>query len=119
VFKLVFFGGKGGVGKTTCAVSYALNLALSHPEDSFLLVSTDPAHSVNDSINSLQIPSNLKIRELDAAKALETFKNNHREKLRTIASRGTFFDEPDIDQVLELSLPGLDELMAFWKYPNG
>ncbi len=112
-FKLVFFGGKGGVGKTTCAASYALNLALSHPEDSFLLVSTDPAHSVNDSINSLQIPSNLKIRELDAAKALETFKNNHREKLRTIASRGTFFDEPDIDQVLELSLPGLDELMAF------
>jgi len=101
------------VGKTTCAVSYALNLALSHPDDLFLLVSTDPAHSVNDSINTLQIPSNLEIRELDAAKALETFKQNHREKLRTIASRGTFFDEPDIDQVLELSLPGLDELMAF------
>ncbi len=113
LFKLVFFGGKGGVGKTTCAVSYALNLALSHPDASFLLVSTDPAHSVKDSINTLQIPSNLEIRELDAAKALDTFKQDHREKLRVIASRGTFFDEPDIDQVLELSLPGLDELMGF------
>ncbi|SMC70947.1 arsenite efflux ATP-binding protein ArsA [Desulfocicer vacuolatum DSM 3385] len=113
MFKLVFFGGKGGVGKTTCAVSHALNLAVSRPEDSFLLVSTDPAHSVNDSISTFHIPSNLEIRELDAAKALDTFKLNHREKLRMIASRGTFFDEPDIDQVLELSLPGLDELMAF------
>ena len=111
--KLIFFGGKGGVGKTTCAVSYALNLALSHPEASFLLVSTDPAHSVKDSIDTFPVPSNLKVQELDAAKALDTFKQKHREKLQVIASRGTFFDAPDIDQILELSLPGLDELMGF------
>ncbi len=112
-YSLVFFGGKGGVGKTTCAVSYGLNLALSNPDKSFLMVSTDPAHSVLDSIDTFAVPPNFEIQELDAAKALDTFNQKHREKLRTIASRGTFFDEADTDQILTLSLPGLDELMGF------
>jgi len=111
--KLIFFGGKGGVGKTTCAVSYAWHCALFHPDASFLLVSTDPAHSVKDSINAVPLPANVHIEELDAARALATFKEHNREKLQVIASRGTFFDASDIDQILELSLPGLDELMGF------
>jgi arsenite/tail-anchored protein-transporting ATPase len=32
--------------------------------------------------------------------------------LAKIASRGTFLDDEDIRQFLELSFPGLDELMA-------
>lgn len=43
---LVFFGGKGGVGKTTMASAYALLLA-EHGHRT-LLVSTDPAHSTGD-----------------------------------------------------------------------
>ena len=42
----VFFGGKGGVGKTSCAAAYAL---LSAQQDKkTLIVSTDPAHSLSD-----------------------------------------------------------------------
>jgi Mrp family chromosome partitioning ATPase len=38
--RLLLFGGKGGVGKTTCAAAAALYLARKHPTRSFLLVST-------------------------------------------------------------------------------
>ena len=44
--KVLFFGGKGGVGKTTCASAMAL--AASRAGKRVLLVSTDPAHSTSD-----------------------------------------------------------------------
>jgi arsenite-transporting ATPase len=44
--RVVFFGGKGGVGKTTCASATAL--AASRAGRRVLLVSTDPAHSTSD-----------------------------------------------------------------------
>ena len=39
--KLILFGGKGGVGKTTCASSTGLYLSKDFKT---LLISTDPAH---------------------------------------------------------------------------
>ncbi len=44
--QVVFFGGKGGVGKTTCSAAFAL--AASRGGKRVLLVSTDPAHSTSD-----------------------------------------------------------------------
>lgn len=44
--QVVFFGGKGGVGKTTCSSAFAL--AASRRGHRVLLVSTDPAHSTSD-----------------------------------------------------------------------
>src|SRR5688572_2460581 len=44
--RVLFFGGKGGVGKTTCASAAAL--AASRGGKRVLLVSTDPAHSTSD-----------------------------------------------------------------------
>jgi len=111
--RLLLFGGKGGVGKTTCATAAALHLSQSYPKASFLLVSTDPAHSLTDSIGGFSLPHNVKMIELDAQACLDTFKEKHNENLREIASRGTFLDDEDISQFLDLSLPGLDELMAF------
>jgi arsenite-transporting ATPase len=111
--RILFFGGKGGVGKTTCATATVLRLAKRTAEASFLLVSTDPAHSLADSLADTTLPCNLKVIELDAGKSLTAFKKNHTQKLREIASRGTFFDGEDINEILDLSLPGMDELMAF------
>ena len=48
--KLILFGGKGGVGKTTMAASAALHLAGANLNvKKILIVSTDPAHSLSDS----------------------------------------------------------------------
>jgi arsenite-transporting ATPase len=44
--RVVFFGGKGGVGKTTCSSAFALDA--SRRGKRVLLVSTDPAHSTSD-----------------------------------------------------------------------
>ena len=45
--KYYMLGGKGGVGKTSCAASLAVRFANNgHPT---LVVSTDPAHSLSDS----------------------------------------------------------------------
>jgi len=111
--RILFFGGKGGVGKTTCATATALRLAKRTAKASFLIVSTDPAHSLADSLADATPPCNLKVIELDAGRSLTAFKKNHTRKLREIASRGTFFDGEDINEILDLSLPGMDELMAF------
>ncbi|OPL09754.1 MAG: hypothetical protein AVO34_04875 [Firmicutes bacterium ML8_F2] len=117
-FSLILFGGKGGVGKTTCAAATALHCA--RRGQSTLLASTDPAHSLGDSLETtlgsdpLPVPEveNLFALELDASRELELFKRKYNDVLTEIAARGTYFDEEDIKQFFALSLPGLDELMA-------
>jgi len=48
VTEFVLYGGKGGVGKTTIATASALQLARAGHDT--LVVSTDPAHSLSDSV---------------------------------------------------------------------
>jgi arsenite-transporting ATPase len=111
--RLILFGGKGGVGKTTCAAATALTLVERDPESLYLLVSTDPAHSLADGLGGSALPSNLRVVELDAEERLAAFKSVHGGRLKEIAARGTFLDDDDIGQFLDLSMPGLDELIAF------
>jgi len=45
--RLILFGGKGGVGKTTMAATAAVHLARSYGrEKKVLVISSDPAHSL-------------------------------------------------------------------------
>ena len=113
LLKLVFFGGKGGVGKTTCATATALTLAQENTNQNFLLVSTDPAHSVENILDDIHLPENLEVCELDAANSLKRFKHKYDGLLRQIAERGTFLDEDDIHGLMDSALPGMDELAAY------
>ena len=47
--RVTLLGGKGGVGKTTLAASFAVNVA-STTQQPTLIVSTDPAHSLSDAL---------------------------------------------------------------------
>lgn len=124
--RYLFFGGKGGVGKTTAASATALFLLNNAKRnDSILLFSTDPAHSLSDSLDVkignrlVEVKQHRGARlfayEMDATRALERFRAEHGEVLAEIAERGTLLDEEDIKQLLNLSLPGLDEVMSLFE----
>jgi len=116
--KLILFGGKGGVGKTTCASATALYLA----EDfRTLLFSTDPAHSLADSLGQrlddkprkVNGIKNLSALEVNAENALSKFKTEHEEEIRKILETSTNLDTEDIDSAFALPIPGMDEVMGF------
>ncbi|HSK78663.1 MAG TPA: ArsA family ATPase [Thermoanaerobaculia bacterium] len=113
------FGGKGGVGKTTCAAATAL--AAAEAGSRVLAVSTDPAHSLGDALGSRLGPDPTRIStkkgellavELSAERSLSRFLAEHRADLAAVADRGTYLDAADIDRLLGLDLPGADELAA-------
>ena len=116
--KLILFGGKGGVGKTTCASAAALHLA----EDfKTLIFSIDPAHSLADSLGQklsdqpreIKGVKNLSALEVNAENALSKFKTEHEGEIKKIVETGTNLDAEDIDSVFALPIPGMDEVMGF------
>jgi arsenite-transporting ATPase len=111
--RLILFGGKGGVGKTTVSLASAVWLARRRADKRLLVASTDPAHSLMDCIAGSALPPNLTALEINAAELHGRFMAEHGAKFAAIAASGTFLDRQDIDRFLGLSLPGLDELMAY------
>jgi len=116
--KLIIFGGKGGVGKTSCAIATALALSGNFKT---LLISTDPAHSLSDCLEQkigfkeTQISGihNLSAIEVVADEALSKFKTQHEGQLKKLLETSTNLDNEDIDQMLSLSIPGIDEVISF------
>ena len=116
--KLILFGGKGGVGKTSCAIATSIGLSKKFKT---LLISTDPAHSVSDclgqpvgfKVTPVNGSENLWAIEVVAEEALSLFKEEHSRELRKLLETSTNLDEQDISQMLSLSIPGIDEVMSF------
>jgi len=115
---LVFVGGKGGVGKTTVASATALALSEHYKT---LLLSTDPAHSTAASFDTKGLGEATKISsdtgqltvwEPDANTLFEDFKSAHQDEIRLILDTSTYMDDEDIDRVITLVIPGIDEIMG-------
>ena len=122
--RLIFFGGKGGVGKTTVAAAAAVSLAVAHPDRRILLMSTDPAHSLGDVFASrlsdrpsrpAGAPANLAAREVDAEAALAARRHDLESALDEIAST---FGAAGVriggrgSELLKIAPPGIDELFG-------
>ncbi|MCX6142691.1 MAG: ArsA family ATPase, partial [Ignavibacteriales bacterium] len=125
--KLILFGGKGGVGKTTIATSFAINLASVHPEERILLFSTDPAHSlsdclgqaVGDKVTAIDGTANLFAVEIEARERFERFKDAYTKEINEVfdgfvhdLSIDIEFDREVMGKLMELTPPGLHEIMS-------
>ena len=113
---VVLYGGKGGVGKTTCAAAHALALA---DEGETLVVSTDPAHSLGDSVerdlggDPTEVAAGLSAVEVDA----ETGQAAYRRVVEALAAEfrdaGLRLSDEDLERLFEAGLvPGGDEVAA-------
>jgi arsenite-transporting ATPase len=124
--RLIFFGGKGGVGKTTAAAATAVRIAKAAPDREILLLSTDPAHSLGDVfgvaigdrfVRVPKAPSNLRVREIDAAAALRAKRGELQAALDEIgAALSLAGDRPEgrggARPLVDLAPPGIDELLG-------
>lgn len=114
--KWIFVGGKGGVGKTTTSSSIATQLALTYPNEEFLLISTDPAHNLSDAFcqkfgkdaRKVEGLANLSCMEIDPDAAMtdlqnqaQQYNNDPNDPLKSMMSDMTG------------SIPGIDEALSF------
>ncbi len=112
--RLLLFGGKGGVGKTTTSTSTAVGLADSGLK--VLLVSSDPAHSTSDSLGVQLGPSPTEVQGVEGLWGLELDPeariSDHIPKLTESLGPMLGGQDPELN-ASEMVLPGLDEAMAF------
>eukprot|EP00638_Chattonella_subsalsa_P012235 CAMPEP_0117791916 /NCGR_PEP_ID=MMETSP0948-20121206/9138_1 /TAXON_ID=44440 /ORGANISM="Chattonella subsalsa, Strain CCMP2191" /LENGTH=693 /DNA_ID=CAMNT_0005622053 /DNA_START=210 /DNA_END=2290 /DNA_ORIENTATION=+ len=126
-----FFGGKGGVGKTSSSAATAIHLA----DQGFrtLIISTDPAHSLGDALaqdisggDMVDVTGmdNLVAMEIDAQAAIEEFQAALEGIDLVEAARNIGLPEDIIQNLglkemvlefFETPPPGLDELVAIAK----
>ena len=114
----VFVGGKGGVGKTS--VSSATALWLAKQGKKTLIVSTDPAHSLSDSLEvhigpyPVQITENLYGLEIDPEVAMSE-KQREIDSQKSMASADQLMGLDFLGEQMDLasSSPGADETAAF------
>ena len=113
---VLFFGGKGGVGKTTCASATAL--AASRMGKRVLLVSTDPAHSTADIFERpigpepVQLSSSLFGMEIDAASESRRYVVGVKEQIAKLFGH-SILKEANKQIDLAASMPGAEEVALF------
>lgn len=128
--RLFLFGGKGGVGKTTCAAATAIWLADSGMRT--LLVSSDPAHSTSDSLGVELGSEPTEVVEVDNLWGMELDPEGQMSDLLPklsgalsggLGAKMDMFMAPQAKQEIademskveaaDMLLPGLDEALAF------
>ncbi|MHA1337372.1 MAG: ArsA family ATPase, partial [Promethearchaeota archaeon] len=126
---MIMFGGKGGVGKTSCAAAAAI-WAAEHGRRT-LIISTDPAHSLGDSLGQDLPPGlptpvngidNLYALEIDPKASIEEYKRianiNPMDEMGLGGANTMMGNIPmmgDMEDLSDMNPPGIDEAFAFAK----
>ena len=124
--RFIMFGGKGGVGKTSCAAATAV-WAAEHLNKEILILSTDPAHSLSDSFSQ-----DLSGGEVVKVKGLKNFYGLEINPKKEFSKYQDVMDDPqssampeqfkglmegmgDLSEMKNVMPPGADESFAFAK----
>ncbi|MBI2252772.1 MAG: ArsA family ATPase [Armatimonadetes bacterium] len=126
--KFIFFGGKGGVGKSTLAASASLFIALNCPDKKVLIISINPSHSLKDIFNlrennleKIKLKNNLYLLEINAPLLFEDFKKEYQKDLKEAFKSflgNNFeikFDQEIMQELINFSPPGIEEIMVLVK----
>ncbi|MGH9176857.1 MAG: ArsA family ATPase [Vicinamibacterales bacterium] len=114
--QVLFFGGKGGVGKTTCASAAAL--AASRLGKRVLLVSTDPAHSTSDIFERrigpepVELWPSLHAMEIDAATESRRYVEAVKSHIAALFGHA-ILKEANRQIDLAATMPGAEEVALF------
>ncbi len=114
--RVLFFGGKGGVGKTTCASAMAL--AASRAGRHVLLVSTDPAHSTSDIFerrigpDPTKLADGLHALEIDGATESARYVTGVKAQIAQLFGHA-ILKEANRQIDLAASMPGAEEVALF------
>ncbi|WP_440990915.1 ArsA family ATPase [Haloarchaeobius baliensis] len=115
--KFVLYGGKGGVGKTSCAAATGLELA--RRGERTLVVSTDPAHSLGDALGvelggePTEVAENLWAVEADPEAGQAQYERIVRALAAEFRRAGLDLSEADVDRLFEAGfVPGSDEVAS-------
>lgn len=116
--KIIFIGGKGGVGKSTTAA--ALALKFSKKGNKTLLISTDPAHNLGDIFNqkiggkTTQITETLFGVEIDPERETAQYIAGVKENIKGLV-QSTMMEEVHRQLDTARASPGADEAALFDK----
>ncbi|KOX94304.1 arsenic ABC transporter ATPase [Haloarcula rubripromontorii] len=115
--RFVLYGGKGGVGKTTVAAATGHRLAAAGHET--LVVSTDPAHSLADAVETAVGGDPTEIRpglwgvEVDPQTGIDRYQSLFEALAAEFSDAGIRLDEDEVAELFTSGvMPGSDELAA-------
>jgi arsenite-transporting ATPase len=115
---VVLYGGKGGVGKTTCAAAHALARA-RRAADRTLVVSTDPAHSLGDALDRdlggdpTAVTDGVDAAEVDPERGQAAYRAVVEALAGEFREAGLRLGDDDLERLFEAGLvPGGDEVAA-------
>lgn len=130
----IICGGKGGVGKTCVAAATAAALAKKHKKKKILVATADPAHALTNifnqdiPLNTRAVPikgfDNLFALEVDARRKLQDWKDEYRKDIKKLFNKFTglgvelVYDQQVLEELMELSPSGLEELMTLGEIMN-